>query len=318
MTDEEVAFVPLLQRHGLREARVRERWTSPPELEYIALSQWTSDVLSANLHQLYDWNGDREVGYINNRGIAVARALNIDMPIRYWLYVDRFGDVYVENPPVARIMSIADDDTDLLLDIIDYALSSDFVTAAGVDELHGHLRDGNSAWQVNRDNSGLTLRVSKEEEGQFQEAISVDDMAGRYLTSAWDAARRRNSPSPKEAYDAVVKALEAILAPIVIPNETEPTLGKILGELGAKHNKEKWSTRFRGNETVQALRGLLKEVWKSDSRHAGMPPNSREQAQDAVTIAVAVVALVRRDFLTKADDDDPQAPNNRPTNDSTR
>ena len=78
MTVHEQPYVPLLQRHGLRKARVRELWTSPPELEYVALSQWCRNVIRDNMHLLYDWDPDRETGWIQAPGIALARALNIE------------------------------------------------------------------------------------------------------------------------------------------------------------------------------------------------------------------------------------------------
>lgn len=171
-----------------------------------------------------------------------------------------------------------------------------------VSELESILFEGRSALAVGEPPDHLIERLPRELVEEFEGAIAKDDEISGYLRKAWSAAWRRDNPSAKEAYDAAVKALEAILAPIVIPNESKPTLGKIIGELGAKHNNGKWTTRFRQDETVQTLKALLDELWKSDSRHAGMPPNSLEQAQDAVTIAVAVVALVRRGFLTRVDD----------------
>ncbi len=171
-----------------------------------------------------------------------------------------------------------------------------------MSELESILFEGRSALAVGEPPDHLIERLPRELVEEFEGAIAKDDEISGYLRKAWSAAWRRDNPSAKEAYDAAVKALEAILAPIVIPNESKPTLGKIIGELGAKHNNGKWTTRFRQDETVQTLKALLDELWKSDSRHAGMPPNSLEQAQDAVTIAVAVVALVRRGFLTRVDD----------------
>ena len=302
MTTEDRRYTPLLQRHGLRETHVRELWTIPQGLEYIALSRWCRKVIGKNLGLLYDWDPDREAGSIQTPGIAIARALNIEMPTWWGLDVDRYGNVHALNSPTDRIMSIADEDNGQVLDIIDYLLSANLADASHIDELRDHLRDGSSGWQVSHDSSGLVLRVSDEEEESYQHATSVKDSASQYLTSAWDAAWRRNQPSAKEAYGDAVNAIEAVLAPIVIPNESKPTLGKVIGELKAKHNQGTWDTRFRDVETVQALKGLLDELWQTNGRHAGMPPNTLEQAQDAVTIAVAVVALTRRGFLERVDD----------------
>ena len=205
------------------------------------------------------------------------------------------------NSPTERILSTTEEDKDRVLDIIDYLLSSDFTAASRIDELHAHLRDGGSAWRVNQDNSGLTFRLSAEEEQSYRQATSREDSASQHITDASNAAWRYRDPNAKVAYSEAVNALEAILVPIVIPNESKPTLGKVIGELGAKHNKGRWGTRFRREQTVDVLNELLREIWETQYRHTGMPPNSLEQAQDAVTISVAVVALVRRGFLTRLD-----------------
>ena len=171
-----------------------------------------------------------------------------------------------------------------------------------VEELESILFQGRSTLAVGDPPNHLTERLPVELVKEFEGAISKDDATSAYLREAWNAAWRHGYPSSKEAYDAAVKALEAALAPIVIPNESQRTLGKIIGTLRAGDNRGNWDTRFRGTETVQALTMMLDELWQTDSRHAGMPSNSLEQAQDAVTIAVAVVALVRRGFLTRVDD----------------
>ena len=71
---------------------------------------------------------------------------------------------------------------------------------------------------------------------------------------------------------------------------------------------EKWDTRFRGAPTVVALAAMLDEVWQTQVRHhkSEYLANTLEEAQDAVTIAVAVISLCRREFLQRVDDYTPE------------
>ena len=207
----------------------------------------------------------------------------------------------------AGLKAVASTDPDTLLDVADWLLADGFGRAKNNKAvmkdferscawLDWMLYEGSSAWEVGEPADHLTLRVPRELKREFAATVKSDDRIAEHLRDAWNAAWRRDDPSEVEAYNSAVKALEASLAPIVIPNNATATLGMVIAALRAK--PEKWDTRFRGPETVQALTAMLDELWKTNSRHAGMPPNDLDEAQDAVTIAVAVVALVRRGFIT--------------------
>ena len=235
---------------------------------------------------------------------------------------------------LADLKREVDRNPDLLLDMVDWLLhdeysklgtrrhpfSDDFDPnreerfSESLEELEYMLLHGGTWWTIANPPDRLLRRVPIELESIYARATEEEDPTSDSLRSAWIAAWRRDDPSPVEAYDGAVKAIESILVPIVIPKHPMPTLGRVSDALKAK--PDKWDTRFRGAETVTALADMLDELWKSHGRHGGMPTNDLEQARDAVTIAVAVVAMVRRGFLTLVDD--PQPPNNRPTNSSTR
>ena len=202
--------------------------------------------------------------------------------------------------PMDRLAALVNDKPDMILNITHWLVTEAELPWQPLRELDQILSDGGSAWTADLGTRTLRRRMTRVEEESFRAAVAPADEAAEHLKEAWDAAWRRTDPSAVEAYSAAVKGIEDILTPIVIPKNSEPTLGKIISAL--KDKPEKWHTRLRGAETVAALIGMLDEIWKTDSRHAGMPPNSLEQAQDAVTIAVAVVALVRRGFLTRVDD----------------
>lgn len=205
-----------------------------------------------------------------------------------------------------EIESLCRPDPDLLLDIVDWILHPENRSAKGARgafasfakaciELEEVLYRGGSAWQVADPPHHLMRRVPAELLLEYQRATNHDDPVSEHLRDAWSAAWRHGDPSVVVAYDGAVKAIEGALIPIVIPNDPTATLGKVLTALRAK--PAKWSTRFRGESTVSALTAVLDALWKTHARHAQVSPNSLDQAQDAVTIAVAIVALAERGFI---------------------
>ena len=171
-----------------------------------------------------------------------------------------------------------------------------------IDQLEQMLDEGGSAWRVAPDGKSLIERTLGAEHTAVELAAQGDDQIAADIHTAWSAAWRREEPSAVEAYAAAVKAVEGVLAPIVTPDDPKPSLGKIIPAL--RNKPEKWDTRFRGVETVEALADMLDEVWRSQHRHGGGAelPNTLDEARDAVSIAVAVVGLCRRGFLERLDE----------------
>ena len=300
MSNDRQDFTPLLERHGVLETNLNKPWVSVPDLESGVLSDWCYDVLRSNFTLFYSEEWGTDTLFIRTEGVALARSLKVDLPRACQFDYDEHFFRSLNPDPTDIIMAITRKDDDMLLNIADYLLASQLVRDDAAAGLRRLLSGSESAWQVNEAGSGLALRVSAEEEFSFHQSSEAHYPYSHHLQLSWEAAWRRNNPSASEAYDSAVKAIESILAPIVTPADPIPSLGKIIPALRDK--PEKWNTRFRGAETVKALTAMLDELWKTHSRHAGMPLNSLKQAQDAVTIAVAVVGLVRRGFLERRDD----------------
>ena len=276
-----------------------------PNLEGELLEAWCFRSLQANFRALYDTHHEYNLYVIRDAGITLARNLGVDLP--YSCGIDVGEGYQVLTPrPVHIVIRTAVDDRDQLLNIIDCLLASRILSESEIEELRSLLRHGRSAWQVSHDESALALRVPLEEEASFRQTVAGDYSASQHLTAAWDAAWRRDRPSPIEAFDGAVKAIESLLAPIAIPKHPTPTLGKVVKALQDK--PEKWDTRFRGEETVTALAAMLDELWRTQVRHhkSDYLENTLEEAQDAVTIAVAVVGLCRRGFLERVEDYTPE------------
>ena len=274
MSSENQPFTPLRARHGMDPRDYATR---------------TKDVES-HLHEpLWDWCDQHLFdGYnqtLNPRLLSVVLRMDKCSP-------SAFGNATTKDPS-------------LLLDMVDGLLQLGEFNGRDDPEivwLEQMLDAGGSAWRVAPDGKSLIERTLDAEHAAVELAAQGDDQVAADIHTAWSAAWRREEPSAVEAYAAAVKAVEGVLAPIVAPDDPMPSLGKIIPALRDK--PEKWDTRFRSVETVEALADMLDEVWRSQHRHGGGAelPNTLDEARDAVSIAVAVVGLCRRGFLERLDE----------------
>lgn len=270
------------------------------------LYSWCRAVLDGSFSSLYQHNHEIDGFEIRAAGIALARGLDIDLPeVCRFDYDDAFRRD-LSTDPISVIMDSTENDQRTLLHVADYLLASELASDYDARQLELLLRGSNSAWRMNVDWNGLSLLVPVEELAELDLASAGGDSSAKYIADAWDAAWRTEDPNAVKAYDSAVKAIESILVPIVIPKHPTPTLGRVIKALQAK--PEKWDTRFRGSPTVEALAAMLEEVWKTQVRHGKSEylENTLEEAQDAVTIAVAVVGLCRRGFLERLNEYTPE------------
>ena len=86
---------------------------------------------------------------------------------------------------------------------------------------------GGSVWRVGPNYDRLVRRVDPTATASLVEASSPDSVASAELKEAWTAAYARN-PDPSDAWDHSIKAVEAILIPIV-PTKTKATLADVIG-----------------------------------------------------------------------------------------
>ena len=181
------------------------------------------------------------------------------------------------------------------LDLLDYCLgySNDFSDA---DELQEILDRSGSAWTVGRDDDGrycLEKRVDKTAEKAAHQEMHIQGNASSYLRSAWHQVYGRN-PNPSEAFRNAVRAIEAAARPVVIPNDSRATLGKMICAL--RNKPEKWQTAIGD---VDTLRKMMQTIWKSQfDRHGtddtSKPINvSQSEAEAAVQMRVTLVQLFR-------------------------
>ena len=174
------------------------------------------------------------------------------------------------------------------------------------------LSRGGSAWHVDVDPAGLFERVTDAEISGLKQATSAGDPAARYLLEGWEAAWGLN-PDGEKAHDRAIKALEAAFRCEVCPKNDGASLGDIARDLGAK--PEKWSARLtdarpqsddrrRLHAGVSLLSESLGIIFSANHRHGTTDAHSKntlDDGRDAITLAVALIAMQRRGFLRRAE-----------------
>ena len=273
-------FTPLRARHGL------------VPTDYSTLVEDVPDYL---LGPLWDWcasDSRLTSDYLSEELNDQARMLCVSLRIPSAEYLDELK-AHTEDEPA------------VLLDMVDWILASEHDRATtdwskmkqfktSCKQLDDLLFHGTSVWQVADPPNQLARRVSPELVSDFGAASGPNDLASNHLSLAWDAAWGR-APNPSEAFKGAVNAVEAALGPTVTPDDPRPSLGKMIAAIRDK--PEKWDSRFGDSATVKMFTDLISTLWTTHSRHSDAPTNTIEEAQDAVTIAVAVVSLLRRGFL---------------------
>ena len=124
-----------------------------------------------------------EVNRLNDRGVRMCVAVGIT------------------GSRVTELEQQVEAEPDLLIDLVDWLIRERFGAAARrsyeydasrvaiwLSSIERFLDTGGSAWTVDRDRPGLSLRVSNEEREAYAAATSVDDPVTAYLSEAWSAA----------------------------------------------------------------------------------------------------------------------------------
>jgi hypothetical protein len=190
-----------------------------------------------------------------------------------------------------------DDSGERLLDVVHVVIQ---VRPADYERVDALLSDGGSAYAATE--RGIEDRVDATAQRAFDAAINPRDQASAELSEAWSKAYGRE-PDQSDAWDHSIKAVEAVLRPIVCPNDTKATLGRIIGLLGS--TTDPWKFLLRGQDrdySVDALVDMLKLMWPDPNRHGSAtpePPATFEEARYVVQLAVTIVQWGRNDQMVK-------------------
>lgn len=195
-----------------------------------------------------------------------------------------------------------------MLDVVDYLLAyGRGVDSYRLDEL---LRDGGSAWKVGTRGSflGLQRRINEGVESGLQYQIEPDTRAGERLSEAWTSLYSRE-PNYSEAYSLAVKAVEDVVVPAVIPNDSVGTLGKALSAL---KDQKGWSLKTgsasSSTKGISAVICIMEWLWTGQrNRHGGgensAKPFIEEEAVAAVSIATTLVHLFTSGCVVRGDEE---------------
>lgn len=184
-------------------------------------------------------------------------------------------------------------DDDVYLEILDACLAaSDW----GAPTLRDILKAGNSAWTVSHGNRGLEGVTDPTASRAASLAWKPRDEASMELKEAWAKAYRVDGDA-SDSWDHSIKALEALLIPLVVGKKDKANLGSVAGEL--KANAAKWDFVLGDISVVESM---IRLVWPNPDRHGGSDRRvpSIEEARAVVHVAVTIAQWARDGFITKS------------------
>jgi hypothetical protein len=214
-----------------------------------------------------------------------------------------------EGHQLAVVTTWARADPENLLDLIDWTLHDGEDRIDGIaierraERLEEILSTGASIYTVTSDGLGLMERIDPAALAQFADSIGLHDEVTEELAVAWSKAYGLH-PDPSDAWDHSIKALEAALKPIVVPNNASATLGHIVGEIRSNPSRVTLGLTDNGlthqTRPAETLLGMLRLVWPNPDRHQG--PDHRtpglQEARGVVQLAVTVVQWLRGSVLS--------------------
>ena len=197
---------------------------------------------------------------------------------------------------LSRLIAVGEEDDDTMLNILDTMLHVGSRTN-DPNALKVILSEGGSAWAVRLDGEALERRVDPATVAAFAAATAPADAASAELEEAWVKAYGRN-PDASDVWDHAIKAVEAVLIPIVCPKTAKATLGNVLGDIKASPARltMKLATSSTTTGAVETVEAMLRMLWPNPDRHGGSGPTrvpDLDEAQAVLQIAITVVHWVR-------------------------
>ncbi|MFW8624832.1 hypothetical protein ACOI1A_12920 [Corynebacterium glutamicum] len=189
-------------------------------------------------------------------------------------------------------------DEELFLDVVDATLSLAPEQNSALTDI---FLNAGSAWSVSPQGNSLTRRVDATAQRQIEMIVSFRDDSSVELGEAWECAYGR-SPNPSDVWDHSIKAIEAALWPIVLPQNPKATLGTIEKALHDKPSK--WTFGLKSNSIggIESLHALLKMVWPNPDRHGtgeSRTPTQNE-AEAVLHTAITIVQWIQGGLLQPA------------------
>lgn len=223
-------------------------------------------------------------GYRDPTGMKTSLLLTIASMAQVELRSLRDADIMRE------LIEAGEADEDLYLDIIDAALSTGKGHARVITKI---LEEGRSIWTVDPSGPGLIERVDPAAAEAYVRATEPKDVATEELEEAWVKVYGRESDA-SDGWDHAIKAVEALLIPLVVPAQSKPTLGHVIGMLDSQ--ADRFSLDLADGDGIPTLASMLRLLWPNPDRHAS--PGQRRKPEDhearaVVHLAVTIVQWAR-------------------------
>ena len=228
--------------------------------------------------------------YLHSNGFEInrARLTRLELSINKQI---------IDGPLRTSTLQFSDaltQDDDLLLDAADFALRWATPEYAAAFELL--LVESRSAYSVGRDSRGeyeIQMRQSQEMSELVENETNQTGRAAKHLRTAWSKCFGR-SPDPKGACRETVEAIEVAAKPVIAPNDSMATLGKMCAAIRDK--PDKWTTDSEYTDSILTVLSMMDMVWKGHHRHGDESAPlemSQEAAEMTVQIAVLLVSWFR-------------------------
>lgn len=287
-------------RYSFRMARPPLPARSDPEAleRYLTLREGVPDSLLASLlgfvHHYFFPPGSRRTGLgvvstnLPNveRLRAASRVLEAEFP-EQWDAIERW---------------LSQDD-EFLLTVLDHILER--IAPVDTQRLASHpdpitleqyLAEARSAWRVGLDGNDR-LELQRRQPAELAETMSrvmaAGDRASEHLGIAWSKAFGRDG-DPDAACDHATKAVEVAARPVVTPNDSSATLGKMIAAMRDK--PEKWTTDAEADRSVEKVTAMMQVVWQNQYRH-GDETKPTASVSEACAVMSAHLAVVLVDWL---------------------
>lgn len=177
---------------------------------------------------------------------------------------------------------------DFYLDVLDFL---SFALPQYRDSLERELAIAGSAWKVDPESGRLHRRVPAEAQAAYELALEREPSAAEHLSGAWENAFGRH-PDAGDAWSDAIKALEAVLSPIVIPAARLAKLSDIQSAVRAAP-EGKFIIRAAGRNPRASLPGMLDSIPYEPGRHGSDHTTAELQTARIVVLqATAIVAAV--------------------------
>jgi hypothetical protein len=168
------------------------------------------------------------------------------------------------------------------------------------EEVDRLLAAGWSAWTATE--NGLVHRSEPTAQAAFERASGTPNTASNDLREAWNKAHARDG-DPADAWDHSIKAVEAVLIPIIVPKKDKPNLGDVIGQLRGQPHL--WKLGIRGQtraHSIEPLVAMLTLLWPDPNRHGSPTPEAPatpEEGRALVNIAVTIVGWARDGLIVR-------------------